>query len=86
MHIYEGVLLRRFLNHIIAQTHQRGYTRLSLETGSGPAFEPALKLYRKYGFIEGGAFGGYEKSPFNQFLHLDLVSTPAGPGRVIIIE
>jgi putative acetyltransferase len=46
-----------------------------LETGSGPAFEPALALYRKYGFVEGGAFGGYEKSPFNQFLHLDLVST-----------
>jgi putative acetyltransferase len=60
------------LEHIIAEAQRRGYTRLSLETGSGPAFEPALELYRKYGFIEGGAFDGYEKSPFNQFLHLDL--------------
>jgi putative acetyltransferase len=60
------------LEHIIAEAERRGYTRLSLETGSGPAFEPALELYRKYGFIEGGAFDGYEKSPFNQFLHLDL--------------
>jgi putative acetyltransferase len=50
-------------------------TLASLETGSGAAFEPALKLYRKCGFIEGGAFDGYEKSPFNQFLHLELVST-----------
>jgi putative acetyltransferase len=60
------------LEHIIAEARQRGYTRLSLETGSGPAFEAALELYRKYGFTEGGAFGDYEKSPFNQFLHLDL--------------
>ena len=60
------------LEHIIAEARRRGYTRLSLETGSGPAFEPALTLYRKYGFRDGEAFGGYEKSPFNQFLHLDL--------------
>jgi putative acetyltransferase len=60
------------LDHIIAVARRRGYTRLSLETGSGAAFEPALELYRKYGFLDGGAFGEYQKSPFNQFLHLDL--------------
>jgi putative acetyltransferase len=43
-------------------------TRLSLETGSGAAFEPALALYRAHGFQPGEPFGGYEKSPFNQFL------------------
>jgi putative acetyltransferase len=57
------------------EARRRGYARLSLETGSGPAFEPALELYRKYGFTEGDAFDDYEKSPFNRFLHLDLVST-----------
>jgi putative acetyltransferase len=66
------------LNHIVAEARRRGYTRLSLETGSGPAFEPALTLYRKYGFAEGEAFGEYKKSPFNQFLHLDLTSPDAG--------
>jgi putative acetyltransferase len=75
-HLRRGVA-SAILEHIIAEARRRGYARLSLETGSGPAFEPALKLYRKYGFIEGGAFGGYEKSPFNQFLHLDLVSRRA---------
>jgi putative acetyltransferase len=70
-HLRRGVAAT-ILEHIIAEARQRGYTRLSLETGSGPAFEPALKLYRKYGFTEGGAFGAYEKSPFNQFLHLHL--------------
>ena len=70
-HLRKGVAAT-ILDHIIAESRQRGYARLSLETGSGPAFDPALKLYRKYGFIEGAAFSDYAKSPFNQFLHLDL--------------
>lgn len=61
------------LDYIIGEARRRGYVRLSLETGSGPAFEPALALYRTRGFTSGGAFGDYEKSPFNQFLHLDLI-------------
>jgi putative acetyltransferase len=84
-HLRRGVAAA-ILDHIIVEARQRGYTRLSLETGSGPTFEPALELYRKYGFTNGGAFGGYQQSPFNQFLHLDLVSTHAGPGRAITIE
>ena len=70
-HLSKGVAAT-IIDHIIAESRQRGYARLSLETGSGPAFDPALKLYRKYGFIEGAAFSDYAKSPFNQFLHLDL--------------
>ncbi len=60
------------LEHIIAEARGRGVTRLSLETGSGEAFEPALSLYRRRGFVNGPAFADYEASPFNQFLHLDL--------------
>ncbi|MCC7044263.1 MAG: GNAT family N-acetyltransferase [Acidobacteria bacterium] len=60
------------LEHIIAEARDRGYTRLLLETGSGPAFEPALALYRKRGFVNGPAFADYTASAFNQFLHLDL--------------
>lgn len=72
-HLRRGVAAT-ILEHIVVEARRRGYARLSLETGSGPAFEPALELYRKYGFSEGGAFGEYEKSPFNQFFHLDLES------------
>jgi putative acetyltransferase len=61
------------LDHIVAEARNRGYVRLSLETGSGPAFEPALALYRKRGFSNGPAFGDYQASSFNQFLHLDLI-------------
>ena len=60
------------LEHIISEAKARGVARLSLETGSGPDFEPALALYRKRGFAEGEAFADYEPSPFNQFLHLGL--------------
>jgi putative acetyltransferase len=80
-HLRRGVAAA-ILDHIIAEARRRRYTLLSLETGSGPAFAPALELYRKYGFTEGGAFGGYEKSPFNQFLHLDLTTTqPSDAGN-----
>lgn len=60
------------LEHIIATARGRGMSRLSLETGSGPAFEPALALYRRRGFVPGPAFGDYAASDFNQFLHLAL--------------
>lgn len=60
------------LEHIIAVARARGLHRISLETGSGPAFEPALALYRRRGFRDGAVFGDYERSPFNQFLHLEL--------------
>jgi len=71
-HLRRGVAAI-ILDHIIAEARKRGYTRLSLETGAGPAFESALALYRKRGFTSGEAFGAYEKSPFNQFLHLNLI-------------
>jgi putative acetyltransferase len=60
------------LETIVDAARAAGMTRLSLETGSGPAFEPALALYRRRGFRPGGAFGDYEASAFNQFLHLAL--------------
>jgi putative acetyltransferase len=71
-HLRKGVAAA-ILDHLIAEARRRDYTRLSLETGSGEAFEPALALYRRRGFTNGDSFGGYEKSPFNQFLHLELV-------------
>lgn len=63
---------RAVLEHLIAVATQRGARRLSLETGSGASFEPALSLYRSRGFQSGPAFGGYAATDFNQFLHLDL--------------
>ena len=60
------------LEHIIAVARSRGIARLSLETGSGPAFDAALALYRRRGFVNGEPFAQYRPSEFNQFLHLSL--------------
>jgi len=70
-HLRQGVGAA-LLEHIIAEARTRGFRRLSLETGQGPAFEPALALYRRRGFVDGEAFADYVRSPFNQFLHLVL--------------
>jgi len=63
---------RFMLEHLLAVARERGYRRVSLETGSGDAFAAALGLYRRYGFVDGPAFGDYVASEFNQFLHLAL--------------
>jgi putative acetyltransferase len=73
-HLRKGVGAA-MLEHLIGIARERGYRRISLETGSGPAFEPALALYRKRGFVNGEAFADYREGPFNQYLHLDLAGS-----------
>jgi putative acetyltransferase len=70
-HLRKGVAAGLLL-HIIAAARALGLGKLHLETGRGPAFEPALALYRKHGFVTGPAFGDYRPSDFNQFLELSL--------------
>lgn len=70
-HLRKGVAAA-MLDHLIAVARARGYRGLSLETGSGEVFEPALALYRRRGFVDGPAFGDYARTDFNQFLHLEL--------------
>jgi putative acetyltransferase len=70
-HLRRGIGAR-LLDHMIAKARAREWNRLSLETGSGPSFDPALALYRSRGFVGGEAFADYERSRFNQFLHLVL--------------
>lgn len=67
-HLGKGVGAH-LLQKIMATARERGYHRLSLETGSGEAFDAAHALYRKFGFSECGAFGGYPKDdPFSRFM------------------
>jgi putative acetyltransferase len=63
---------RAVLEHIISVARQRGYTRLSLETGTHPAFEPAHSLYRSKGFVPSGPFGSYNADPHSVFMVLEL--------------
>jgi putative acetyltransferase len=56
------------LSHILAAARARGMKRLSLETGSGEAFDAAIALYRKFGFTDCGPFGDYKEDPFSRFM------------------
>ena len=60
------------LEHLVAEARRRGYERLSLETGSGPGFEAAHALFRKFGFVECGPFADYREDPFSRFMTIVL--------------
>lgn len=59
---------RALLEHLIAEARARGIETLWLETGSAPAFVPALKLYESAGFVRCGPFEGYTDDPFSVFM------------------
>lgn len=63
-----GGVARAMLEHIIAEARRRSYARLSLETGSMAAFEPARRLYESFGFIYCSPFADYRNDPNSVFL------------------
>lgn len=70
-HLRKGVA-RALLTHVITVARTRGYTRLSLETGTATPFAPANALYERVGFGDCDAFGGYPASPHNRFMTMPL--------------
>lgn len=71
MHLRKGVA-RTLLRHIIEEARRRGYTRLSLETGSAEAFEPARRLYAAFGFTYCEPFADYVEDPYSVFMTREL--------------
>jgi len=59
---------RAMLEHLTAQARARGLRTLWIETGSSPAFVPALRLYESAGFQRCGPFGDYCEDPFSIFM------------------
>lgn len=59
---------RAVLNHIIQEARLRSYERLSLETGSMKAFEPAHRLYESFGFTDCSPFADYVEDPNSVFM------------------
>lgn len=56
------------LSTIVSEATTRGYTRLSLETGSTADFKPAHALYLRNGFEVCGPFGDYKFDPFSVYM------------------
>lgn len=63
---------RAMLDHLLAIARARGFRRVSLETGSMPAFAPARSLYASAGFSISGPFGNYLASDNKTFMTLVL--------------
>ncbi len=63
---------RALVDHIVAVARERGYRRISLETGSGPAFVAARSLYAGANFKPCAAFGGYKPTPLSAYMTLAL--------------
>ena len=68
---------RPVLAHIISVAQQRGYKKLSLETGTHAAFELAHNLYRSKGFVMSGPFGSYLPNEHSVFMELQLSASVA---------
>ncbi len=67
--LYRGQgIASMLLQHILNEAKQRGYQRISLETGSMPFFEPARNLYAKYGFEYCAPFSTYREDPNSVFM------------------
>ena len=63
---------RALVDHIVEVARERGYRRISLETGSGPAFEAARSLYAGASFTPCEAFGDYRPTPLSAYMTLAL--------------
>lgn len=70
-HLRKGVA-KALLTHIIEEARQRGYKRLSLETGSHEAFAPARSLYAAIGFTYCEPFAEYHLDPYSVFMTMEL--------------
>jgi len=70
-HLRKGVA-KTLLQHILAEAKRRGYSRLSLETGSAAAFDPARQLYVNFGFTYCGPFADYVEDPYSVFMTREI--------------
>lgn len=65
-------LSRILLAHLIGHARDRGWCRLSLETGAQDSFAAARALYARAGFSTCPPFGTYREDPNSVFMTLAL--------------
>jgi putative acetyltransferase len=72
---------RALVDHLLEVARERGYRKVSLETGGGPAFAPARRLYTSVGFTPCGPFADFRPGPESTYMALCLDgSASAGHG------
>lgn len=67
-HYHQRGVASAMLQHILDAGRQQGLKRISLETGSMPFFEPARRLYTKFGFMHCEPFADYKADPNSVFM------------------
>ncbi|MEQ1497296.1 MAG: GNAT family N-acetyltransferase [Novosphingobium sp.] len=60
------------LHHLLQVARDRGYDRVSLETGKPDMFLPARQLYESHGFAKCLPFGKYVEDDFSLCMTLEL--------------
>ena len=70
-HLRQGAA-QAILTELLNLARQRGYARVSLETGSTPPFDAAVAMYRRFGFVECGSFADYREGSFSRFMAMAL--------------
>ncbi len=66
-------IARLLMEHILKIAQERGYRRLSLETGGTEHFIAARTLYERFGFTSTGPFGEYTLDPHSAYMTRELV-------------
>lgn len=72
----------QLLDAIVAAARERGVDRLLLETGVGPGFAAAWRLYERNGFTRRGPFLDYPDSGWSAFFERRLEPEAGGSESV----
>ena len=62
----------KIISHLINQAKEIGIKKLSIETGAGDFFEPARKLFQKFGFKICEPFAHYKEDPNSCYFNLEI--------------
>jgi len=81
MHVAEAArgqgVGRAMVEYLLAFARHRGFSRVSLETGTVAEFAPAQALYTSAGFRPCEPFGEYTATPYNTCMTISLVRRQA---------
>ena len=62
----------KIINHLILEAKKINIVKLSVETGAGNFFQPARKLFNKFGFKECPPFAHYKEDPNSCYYTLKI--------------
>ena len=62
----------KIISHLIREAKEIGINKLSIETGAGKFFNPARKLFKKFGFEECKPFAHYKEDPNSCYYSLNI--------------